>query len=286
MAFKSICTGAEKLAIWPYVLHHGNRWTSSWGNELWHIFAEQWQKLITGEQSKIHSPFLAAGDILGNNHESCNTAQRKCNCAVRYLERFGATHANTERWLNIILLSRLEAANIRNTDSSNCWRAGEKKFSFTAEVTEMFQFICLRLWWQEKAKGNEDKHKRKKGLTVRPSTALVCLSKHDQTYLEARGLHNYGTPALKVRAHTSFVCGILFQNGQTTKQRHRDMDSTPAKMFTYRLSMRASSDQHMNTEFEMLNLEHFPTPKRLNRSIVNDYQNVIKWLLWNGCRLV
>lgn len=57
------------------------------------------------------------------------------------------------------------------------------------------------------------------------------------------------------------------------------MDSTPAKMFTYRLSMRASSDQHMNTEFEMLNLEHFPTPKRLNRSIVNDYQNVIKWLL-------
>lgn len=57
------------------------------------------------------------------------------------------------------------------------------------------------------------------------------------------------------------------------------MDSTPVKMFTYRLSMRASSDQHMNTEFEMLNLEHFPTPKRLNRSIVNDYQNVIKWLL-------
>lgn len=34
-----------------------------------------------------------------------------------------------------------------------------------------------------------------------------------------------------------------------------------------------------NTEFEMLNLEHFLTPKRLNRSIVNDSRNAIKWLM-------
>lgn len=112
---------------------------------------------------------------------------------------------------------------------------------------------------------------------MRPSTALVCLSKHDQTYLEARGLHNYRTPALKVRAHTSFVCAVLFLNEQTTKQRHRDVDSTPTKnvhLSTF-LCVKASTDQHVtNTEFKMLNLEHFPKPKRLNWSIVNDSQNV------------
>lgn len=84
-----------------------------------------------------------------------------------------------------------------------------------AADTVIFQHIRVRLTTR-KMKVNENNHRRKKLLTVHPLTALECLSKHDQTQLQARGLHDYGAPMVPFTGHsTKPICAVLLQNEHT-----------------------------------------------------------------------
>lgn len=142
------------------------------------------------------------------------------------------------------------ARSIKNIESSNCWQVvRKKKISFTASVTEMFQCVCVRLWWQEK------KTQKVMKTNTRGKNVSLCIVQQlwyvsqNMTRRSCRQevciIMEQPWSLLQVTAYTSFVCTVLFQSGQTTKLRLQFCASKYTHLLTSLLH--TSTEHQINT---------------------------------------